>query len=191
MTTRLSRAIAALLLAAALPALAALGDRRVQAQASFAQCPVGGSVDRPTLRVFESAAQWQSETRLNERATFGREIGWSRERVVLFALAQQPTLGVRIHLDSERVAARNGVLRVPIEVRRPGAAESSATALSRPCVMLAAARAARRGWHSVQVVDVTARVLVEGEVAALSSPSNQTPNAPDLGDVMKRPAPPR
>ncbi len=188
MNFRATRLVATLLLAVwTLPALA---SEQARAQKSVAQCPLAGPVDRPLLRVFESANQWQKETRTDERATFGREVRWTQERVVVFALEQQPTLGVQVELNLRRVVARGGVLRVPIHVRRPGADEMAATALSRPCVLIAVRRG---GWRKVTVLDAKARVLAEGSLSALSEPAGATPPPPDLRDVVSpsAPTPPR
>jgi hypothetical protein len=180
-----ARLVTTLLLAVS--ALPALANGQVRAQKSVVRCPLVGPVDRPLLRVFESADQWQSETRADERATFGREVRWARERVVVFALEQQPTLGVQVELNPKRVVVRGGMLRLPIQVRRPGADEMAATALSRPCVMIAVRRG---GWRKVTVLDAKARVLVEGNLSALSEPSGATPPPPDLRDVVVSPSVP-
>lgn len=138
---------AALAAALALPACAGMDSLKVLAQRGHAQCPLAGTEERTLL--IDSAADWRIVWNVDEAAALGRAVDWPRERVLVHALAQQPTLGVQV--DASALGTATGeVPRLGLRVTRPAAGEMAAMALSRPCVVVAVPRGA---WQALQLVD--------------------------------------
>lgn len=119
---------------------------RVLAQRGHVQCPLAGReaqalvLDRP-----EAAARWLA---VDEAQAVGRALDWSRERLLIVALAQQPTLGVQAALDDRLPYAGRRQLQATVRVQRPAPGSMAAMALSRPCVV---AVLPRGPWHTVQL----------------------------------------
>lgn len=149
------RALHATLAAAAIAATAlavsactSVSAEPVLAQRGHAQCPLAGTDERTLL--IDSAADWRIVWAVDEAAALGRAVDWARERVLVHALAQQPTLGVRVEAVAIGGASAGGVPRLGLRVTRPGPNEMAAMALSRPCVVVAVARGS---WQTLQLVD--------------------------------------
>ncbi len=140
----------------------ASADTLVPAEAvhATAQCPLAGA--ESSLGVIESSAQWSSLLSADARSLFGREVLWDRERVVVFALARQNTLGHKVELSARLFEERAGVLTMPVRIQRPAPDRMSATALSRPCLIVSVQR---DGWRTVRVTEARGRVLASGSAA--------------------------
>ncbi len=119
---------------------------RVEAQRGHSQCPVAGLDDRSVL--LDDAAQWRAVVATTEAQALGREVHWGRERVLVHALAQQPTLGVRVSAVGVTWAGPLRSPRLDMRITRPGPNDMAATALSRPCVFVAMTRGA---WRELRV----------------------------------------
>jgi hypothetical protein len=130
---------------------------RVETVQSVAQCPLQRpAVDGADVLVIQDAVQWKSTLKPQAEALLGRRIIWDDERVVVFMLGLQPTLGVRVELASPSLSVKDSVLRVPVKVQRPGPDQMAAMALSWPCVIAAVPRS---GWTQVLVTDERGEVL--------------------------------
>lgn len=143
-----SRAYVAVWLAWALTAVPAAAETLVPVEAvhGSASCPFAG--DEASVRVIDSSAQWTSSTSAEVRTLFGRDLLWDRERVIVFALGRQRTQGYRIDPAERLLVERDGVLTLPVRIRRPEG--MAATALSRPCLVVSVPRDT---WRSVQVTE--------------------------------------
>ena len=132
----------------------------IEAQLAHAHCPLPGEDERTLL--IDSPAQWRAIVPTDEVQALGRKVRWNRERVLVSALAQQPTLGVRVtaSVARKRVAS---TLHLTLVVTRPGPDEMAMTALSRPCVFVALTRGA---WRQVRVVDAQGNELGVARVEA-------------------------
>jgi hypothetical protein len=163
---------------------------RVEAQRGHAQCPLSGLDERSLL--LDNATQWHSIVSAGEVQALGRKVRWGRERVLVHALAQQPTLGVRV---SAVGIARSGPVRSPrldLRITRPAPDELAATALSRPCVFVALTRGA---WSEIRVAggDAPRHAVVRVDKRASNAPGGAAdlPRAPlDGVDLVKPAAPP-
>ncbi len=129
---------------------------RVDAVHAAQQCPLLKPVDAATVQVLGDAVQWERVVRTSAAALLGREVRWSDERVVVFSLGRQPTLGVRVDLASRQLTVSDAALQFKVKLQRPGPDEMAATALSWPCVM---AVVPREGWSQVRVLDEAGALL--------------------------------
>ena len=149
---------------------------QVQAQRSHAQCPLAGQDERSLL--IDNAAQWRATLAADETQALGRAVDWRHERVLVHALAQQPTLGVRVAAVALGPQPAGASPPLGLRITRPAADSMAATALSRPCVVVAVARG---GWRALRLVDADApgRTLAQATIG--------TPRA--AGDPIATPMP--
>lgn len=152
------------------------------AQHATMQCPLASADPAQALLVLDNERQWAGALRADEAATFGRAVRWAEERVVVFALAQQPTLGTRVALDKPQAELRQGVLQLTLRIERPPADAMTATALSRPCVIVAVAR---EGWLQARAIDTDGATLAAASADPAASPGRgSVPAVPDLSGVV-------
>lgn len=120
---------------------------RVLATRSHVQCPIPGK----TLAVMaiDSAQEWSEKLRQDEVAIAGRPIRWTREQVLIYAMNQQPTLGVSVEPASRVLTLHSGLLMWPVREIRPGPGQMAATATSRPCLVAIVKRAF---WQKIKIV---------------------------------------
>lgn len=154
--------VAAIAISIATAAAPVSADTLVPAEAvhATAQCPLAGA--DAALGVIESSAQWSSMLSADARSLFGRDVLWDRERVVVFALARQSTLGHKVELSERLLEERAGVLTMTVRIQRPAPDRMSASALSRPCLIVSVQR---DGWRTVRVTESRGRVLASGSAA--------------------------
>jgi hypothetical protein len=112
---------------------------RVLATRAHTQCPLGGK--KLAVLSIDSPREWKEKLLQEETAVVGRPIKWSREQVLVYAMNQQPTLGVGIEPASRVLALNSGVLMWPVKETRPGPGQMAAQALSRPCLVAVVKRA--------------------------------------------------
>lgn len=120
---------------------------RVLATRSHAQCPIPGK--KLAVMAIDSAQEWAEELLQDEVSTAGRPIRWTREQVLIYAMNQQPTLGVSVEPASRVLTLHSGVLMWPVREIRPGAGQMAATATSRPCLVAIVKRAF---WQKIKIV---------------------------------------
>ncbi|HMX10528.1 MAG TPA: hypothetical protein PKE61_06410 [Burkholderiaceae bacterium] len=120
---------------------------RVLATRSHAQCPIPGK--KLAVMAIDSAQEWSEELLQDEVSTAGRPIRWAREQVLIYAMNQQPTLGVSVEPASRVLTLHSGVLLWPVREIRPGAGQMAATATSRPCLVAIVKRAF---WQKIKIV---------------------------------------
>lgn len=115
-------------------------------QRSMAQCPVPGR-DAMTLLLRDQDG-WRRSVGVTEDASvLGRPVDWSREVVVMHALAQQPTLGHAVRgVDATVGTEGRAIVRLQVEQPEPGALVGMA--FTRPCVWLVLPR------RAVEAVDL-------------------------------------
>ncbi len=106
---------------------------QVALQRSHAICPVPGREAGAWL--IDDAARWAALIAAREEPLLGRAMAWGQEQVLVVALAEQPTLGIRIALDEQAERSMFRRLHLAARVERPRAGDMAATALSRPCVV--------------------------------------------------------
>lgn len=116
-----------------LSALGAAQRVRILTAKSHIQCPLAGN--RIAVLSIDSPQEWAETLQQNEQAMTGRAIRWSREQVLVYAMNQQPTLGVSVEAARQVLALKSGVLFWPVHEKRPGPGSMGATALSRPCLV--------------------------------------------------------
>lgn len=124
------------------------GGPLLQLQQAHGQCPINGSDARSML--IDSAGQWRGAVLADERAALGRSVRWRQERVLVMAMARQPTLGVSVSLSEpqRQPSGRGAPPRVSVHVARPAEGDMAQAALSRPCVFAVL----RRGpWRAVWI----------------------------------------
>lgn len=135
------------LLISTLPAAAAAHlPAEIAAQRGHAVCPLAGRDAQAVL--IDQPAQWPATLSASESQALGRPVDWRHERVLVVALAQQPTAGIRVALAPEVPHQSREALSVRLLVTRPGADEMAAMVLTRPCVVAAIPRG---GWRAVRV----------------------------------------
>lgn len=138
---------AVLALSSCPPALAALVT--VKASHVAATCPSPG--DAQLLELIDDAARFDALfPGTGPSGLFGRDVVWQRERVVLFALDQKPTLGYSVQLARRWLSARQRTLTLPVKLVEPRPDQKVQTALSRPCVVAIVTRA---NWSKARVID--------------------------------------
>lgn len=106
---------------------------RILTTRSHSQCPLAGN--KIAVLSIDSPQEWAETLRQDEQAVAGRSIRWSREQVLIYAMNQQPTLGVSVEPAGQVMALKSGVLFWPVHETRPGPGTMAATALSRPCLV--------------------------------------------------------
>lgn len=131
--------------AAALPAAAHL-PADITTQRSHANCPLAGQDEQALL--IDQPAQWTAMLSASEAQALGRPVDWRRERVLVVALARQPTAGIGVALAPEVPHQSREALTARLIVTRPGTDEMAALVLTRPCVV---ATIPRGGWRAVKV----------------------------------------
>ena len=120
---------------------------RVLATRSHAQCPLPGT--KIAVLSIDSPQEWTETLQQDEASTAGRTIRWSREQVLVYAMNQQPTLGVSVEPAARVLSLHSGVLMWPVREVRPGSGQMAATALSRPCLVAIVKRAY---WQRIRIV---------------------------------------
>jgi hypothetical protein len=120
---------------------------RVLATRSHAQCPIPGK--KLAVMAIDSTQEWSEELLQDEVSTAGRPIRWAREQVLIYAMNQQPTLGVSVEAASRVLTLHSGVLLWPVREIRPGPGQMAATATSRPCLVAIVKRAY---WQKIKIV---------------------------------------
>lgn len=120
---------------------------RVLATRSHAQCPLPGK--KLAVLSIDSPQEWTETLLQDEVSMAGRAIRWSREQVLVYAMNQQPTLGVSIEPAGRVLSLHSGVLMWPVREIRPGPGDMAATATSRPCLVAIVKRAY---WQRIRIV---------------------------------------
>lgn len=120
---------------------------RVLATRSHTQCPLPGQ--KIAVLSIDSPQEWTETLQQDEASTAGRAIRWSREQVLVYAMNQQPTLGVSVEPAARVLSLHSGVLMWPVREVRPGPGQMAATALSRPCLVAIVKRAY---WQRIRIV---------------------------------------
>ena len=171
----------------AMSACAGVAAPAVPAQRSHAQCPLAGTEARSLL--IDSAADWQAVWPGDEAAALGRPVDWEVERVLVHALAQQPTLGVRVEAVALGAPPAGAMPRLGLRVTRPAPGAMAAMALSRPCVVVAVARG---HWRSVLLVDADrpAQLIATASIGPADAGPRKFPHAgPAPGADLLQPLP--
>lgn len=106
---------------------------RILTTRSHTQCPLAGN--KITVVSVDSPQEWAETLHKDEQSVAGRPIRWSREQVLVYAMNQQPTLGVSVEPAGQVLALKSGVLFWPVHEKRPGPGSMAAMALSRPCLV--------------------------------------------------------
>jgi hypothetical protein len=120
---------------------------RVLATRSHTQCPLPGQ--KIAVLSIDSRQEWAETLLQDEVSVAGRGIRWSREQVLVYAMNQQPTLGVSVEPAGRVLSLQSGVLMWPIREVRPSPGQMAATALSRPCLVAIVKRAY---WQRIRIV---------------------------------------
>ena len=158
----------------------------VTLQRSHAICPVPGRQAGAWL--IDDAARWATLLAAREEPLLGRAVAWGREQVLVVALAEQPTLGIRITVDEQAERAMFRRLHLAARIERPRAGEMSATALSRPCVIaVLPSDPWKRATVQVEGQRVVARSVAAGppRVVAMPDPSRELPGASSVMPVER------
>ncbi len=129
------------------PAAQATQRVRILTSKAHAQCPLSGQ--KMAVLSVDSAQEWGETLQQDETAVAGRSIRWSREQVLVYAMNQQPTLGVSVEPAGQALALKSGVLFWPVHEQRPGPGRMAATATSRPCLVAIVKRAY---WQRIRIV---------------------------------------
>ncbi|MCK6425302.1 MAG: hypothetical protein L6Q75_09435 [Burkholderiaceae bacterium] len=106
---------------------------KLLATRSHTQCPLPGK--KIAVLSIDSRQEWRDHLEGDESSVAGRPIRWAREQVLVYAMNQQPTLGVRIEPAARQLTLHGGLLFWPVREIRPGPGELAATATSRPCLV--------------------------------------------------------
>lgn len=106
---------------------------RLLATRSHTQCPLTGT--KIAVLSIDSRQEWRDHLEGDEASVAGRPIRWAREQVLVYAMNQQPTLGVHIEPAARVLTLHGGLLFWPVREIRPGPGELAATATSRPCLV--------------------------------------------------------
>lgn len=106
---------------------------RLLATRSHTQCPLPGK--KIAVLSIDSRQEWRDHLEGDESSVAGRPIRWAREQVLVYAMNQQPTLGVRVEPAARQLTLHGGLLFWPVREIRPGPGELAATATSRPCLV--------------------------------------------------------
>ena len=120
---------------------------RILTTRSHSQCPLPGQ--KIAVLSIDSPQEWAETLQKDEASVAGRSIRWSREQVLVYAMNQQPTLGVSVEPASRVLSLNSGVLMWPVREIRPGPGQMAATALSRPCLVAIVKRAY---WQRIRIV---------------------------------------
>ena len=151
-------------------------------QRSLGQCPVLRTGEFSAL--LDGPAQWVGTLRQGEVETLGRAVDWRRERVLVHALGTKPSLGYGV--SAQRVEARGASVwpTVMLRLTQPEPGAVTATALSRPCVVLTLARGR---WKAVRVANEAGRTL--GVARVQPGHPRALPPVSDTGLVPNTPVP--
>jgi hypothetical protein len=148
-------------------------------QRDHAMCPLPGRDARAWL--IDEPARWSAA--ITPEAALGRAVHWGQEMLLVVALAEQPTLGIRVSLD-EPVRQRFGRrLELQARVQRPGPGEMAATAISRPCVVAAVPKVR---WRRVLVWLEGRRIEAEHPPAGVPASKAEPLQPAIVPDVLPR-----
>lgn len=111
-------------------------------------CPMHGAVH--SVRSVDSLREWRDTLTQDEAGAVGRRVLWSREKVLVYAMAMQPTAGIRLEPASSVLRLKSGVLWWPVKRSPPGPVGMPITVQSRPCLIALVNRAQ---WHRIRVVE--------------------------------------
>lgn len=111
-------------------------------------CPMQGAVR--SVRSVDSLREWSDTLTQDEAGAVGRRVLWSREKVLVYAMALQPTAGIRLEPASSVLRLSSGVLWWPVKRSPPGPGGMPITVQSRPCLIALVNRAQ---WHRIRVVE--------------------------------------
>lgn len=126
---------------------------RIEAQRSHAQCPLPGQDAQAVL--LDDADAWGRVLAGDAPLALGREVDWRSERILVVALAQQRTGGIRVRLADAVPHAGRARLLATLEVTRPGPEVMAPMVLTRPCVVAAIVRG---GWKTIDVQTESGRI---------------------------------
>ena len=113
-------------------------------------CPMQGAVH--SVRSVDSLREWRDTLTQDEAGAVGRRVLWSREKVLVYAMAIQPTAGIRLEPASSVLRLKSGVLWWPVKRSPPGPGGMPITVQSRPCLIALVNRAQ---WHRIRIVERT------------------------------------
>jgi hypothetical protein len=135
----------------------------VQASRGHAQCP--WKLHGPTVAVIKNGSQWQQLMSTTQDLAAPAPVNWRTQDLIIFALSEQPHLGVAVSLAptpvrSLRVETAGAHLQV--QVTQPAPDSLAAMAMSNPCVM---ALVPKRKWRRMHVHTVGSdEVLWQGPI---------------------------
>jgi hypothetical protein len=111
-------------------------------------CPMQGAVR--SVRSVDSLREWRDTLTADETGAVGRRVLWSREKVLVYAMALQPNVGTRLEPASSVLRLSEGILWWPVKRIPPEPAGSPITVQSRPCLIGLVNRAQ---WHQIRIVE--------------------------------------
>ena len=171
------RLLGAVLAAApwAVDALASGSSRtpRIEQQRGHAICPLPGRDEQALL--IDTRDEWRALVSADETRALGRKVRWSRERVLLYAMPQQPTLGIQVAATGVVRTGPGDPPQLGLRVVRPAPDAMAATALSRPCVFVALSRGA---WREVRLTDAAGNAIGVARLGAARGSSASAGAAP-------------
>lgn len=144
----------------------------VTEQRSHAQCPLGG--DEAQVLLLDAGSSFTAWLGRDESTVLGRTVDWRRERVLVVAMARQPTAGIAIGLESAVPHVGRREIRATARVTRPAPGDMAATVLTRPCVVATIPRGA---WRLVSV-DLEGRAMAARRVRAGDRPAQGPAQGP-------------
>lgn len=103
-----------------------------------------------SVRSVDSMREWRDTFNLDETGAVGRRVLWSREKVLVYAMALRPNDGIRLEPASSVLRLSSGVLWWPVRREQIAPKEVAITVKSRPCLIALVNRAQ---WHRIRVVE--------------------------------------
>lgn len=123
-------------------------------QRSLGQCPVREMGEFSAL--LDHPAQWAGILRQGEVETLGRAVDWRQERVLVHALGTKPSLGYGVSAQRVEAGGASEWPTVMVLLTKPEPGALTASALSRPCLVLTLTRGS---WRAVRVANAAGRTL--------------------------------
>jgi hypothetical protein len=121
---------------------------RLTSWRSHSVCPMQGTVR--SVRSVDSLREWRDTLSTDEAGAVGRRVLWSREKVLVYAMATQPDLGIQLEPAGSVLRLSSGVLWWPVKRSPPPPDRVPVTVQSRPCLIALVNRAQ---WHRIRVIE--------------------------------------
>jgi hypothetical protein len=111
-------------------------------------CPMQGSVR--SVRSVDSEREWRDTLSFDEIDAVGRRVLWSREKVLVYAMATQPSVGILLEPATSALRLSQGTLWWPVKRTSQTQNGPPITVQSRPCLIGLVNRAQ---WHQIRIVE--------------------------------------